>query len=180
MTIQCEFLELAAWETQWPFWGELAVCLRGAPRRLDLCGRHSRDTTEPCCQVNHASSGRALQSSALALLPSNARFHFRKQCLKGWAQKARPRADRTPDRRNWINPVLPNCTIWYLKSQLFQFLQKSVHCFVSQPNWRQTFSFQWTNYLEAKEAMNGVHLIWCSNYQSSIKWIWMNKKQKPC
>lgn len=78
-----------------------------------------------------------------SLSPSNARFHFRKQGLKGWAQKSTTRSwqENSGDRRNWINPVLPNRTIWYLKSQLFQFLQKSEHGFPAY-NWRHKhFSF---------------------------------------
>lgn len=56
-------------------------------------------------------------------------FHWRKQCQKGWPKTNKRKSPQSyyhnsEDKCNWINPVLPNCTIWYLKISYFTFHRK--------------------------------------------------------
>lgn len=127
---------------------EHAVYQHGAACHLDLCCKTQQEHNwATCCQVSHASSRWAFQSSTSywtvwAYCHQTPMFHFWKQCFR----KDGPRSTtqswqyNSGDRHNWINPVLPNCTIRYLKISCS--ISYRNLCTVSQPSWwHKHFSF---------------------------------------
>lgn len=167
--------KLTAWETQWPFWRELAVYSTVQPAvqtsTVDTAGTQLSRVLSSKSRFQEASVRKFncfLYWTVLACRPSNARFHFWKRYSRGWAQKHNPELTvYLWGRRNWINPVLPNCTIWYLK--ISYFISYRNLCSVSQPNWRHKhFSFKEPIIWRQRKRWSEVHQIWCSNYQLSF------------
>lgn len=107
-------------------------------------------------------------------------FHCWKQCQKkGLAQNTRSCQDNSGDRCNWINPVLPNCTIWYLKISYFTPHENICIIFHSKRLKPLIFQSEWIKLFGHREEKWWTEFTWFgySNNQSIILNgdVWMEK-----
>lgn len=137
-----------------------------------------------CCQVNHASSRVSIRKlyfllESSDLLPSvGAHFHFWKQYFKGQAQSLTQSWQyNSGDRRNWINPVLPNCTNYLVpQKSVISFPTEISALFFSLIGWRHKH-LSFNEPIIWRQTKQWTVFTWfgaaATNYP--LNEIWMNK-----